>query len=122
MKNRSVVSRLSLKYQLILLLCIPLIIGIVIFSFLWFRAWKASITTNIGMFLQTKNLYYTKTIADFFTEEETLLVTLGGVIESSQFDNDMIFDMCNTTKQRFTHLVSNIFIGLPNNTYITTAN
>jgi len=59
MKNRSVVSRLSLKYQLILLLCIPLIIGIVIFSFLWFRAWKASITTNIGMFLQTKNLYYT---------------------------------------------------------------
>ena len=122
MKNRSVVSRLSLKYQLILLLCIPLIIGIVIFSFLWFRAWKASITTNIGMFLQTKNLYYTKTIADFFTEEETLLVTLGGVIESSQFDNDMIFDMCNTTKQRFTHLVSNIFIGLSNNTYITTAN
>ena len=121
MNNRSLISRLSLKYQLILLLCIPLAIGITLFSFLWFRAWKASLTTNINMFLQAKNLYYTKTIADFFTEEETLLLTLGSAIEASDFDNDTIFSMCNITKQKFTRLVSNIFIALPNNTYITTA-
>ncbi len=120
MNNRSLISRLSLKYQLILLLCIPLAVGITLFSFLWFRAWKASLTANINVFLQSKNLYYTKTITDFFTEEETLLLTLGSAIEASDFDTGTIRNMCNAVKQKFTRLVADIFIALPNNVYITT--
>ena len=122
MKNRLLMSRLNLKYQLVLLLCIPLSAGIFLFSFLWFRAGKAAVSKDIGNFLQTKNKYYTKTIDSFFTDEITLLNTLGGAIEASDFSNETIFAMCNTTKKRFEHLVADIFIALPHNIYITTAN
>ena len=120
MDRRSGISHLQLKYQLVLLLCIPLSIGIFLFSLLWFRSGKAVILNDINQLLESKNRYYAKIITAFFSEEETLLTTLGGAIEVSDFDNETIFAMCVAAKKNFGRLITAVYIALPNNVYMTT--
>lgn len=87
---------------------------------LWFRSGKAVILNDINQLLESKNRYYAKIITAFFSEEETLLTTLGGAIEVSDFDNETIFAMCVAAKKNFGRLITAVYIALPNNVYMTT--
>lgn len=120
MKKHSLMSRLYLKYQLVLFLSIPLAAGIFLFSLLWYRSGKAAVTTDVSNYLQAKNDYYVKTIETFFLEQETLLTTLAGSIGASHFDNATIFTMCSTAKKNSERLVTAIYTGFPDKVFMST--
>jgi len=120
MDNRSFISRLKLKYQLVLLLCIPLSAGIFLFSFFWFYTGKTAVTNEAAHLLQTKKQYYTKIIEAFFMEEETLLTTLSEATAVSDFDNTAMLAMFSATKKHFERLVTAIYVGFPDKSFIST--
>lgn len=120
MKSLSRISRMQLKYQLVLLLSPPLAAGIFLFSLLWFQSGKGAVTTDVGHYLQAKNDFYTKTIETFFLEQETLLISLAGSISTSDFDTTALFAMCSTAKKNFERLVTAIYVGFPDKVFMST--